>query len=50
MHMYHEENIEPTFKTFYYTSEEFFLYKTSVDKWTTGIHHFTWQNELLTGT
>ena len=32
----------------YYTSEEFFLYKTTVDKWT--IHHFSRQNELLTGT
>mgnify|MGYP003688351155 CR=1 FL=1 len=31
----------------YYTSEEFFLYKITVDKWT--IHHFTRQNELLTG-
>ena len=26
-------------KLFYYTSEEFFLYKTTVDKWT--IQHFT---------
>ena len=33
---------------YYYTSEEFFLYKITVDKWT--IHHFTRQNELLTGT
>ena len=32
----------------YYTSEEFFLYKITVDKRT--IHHFSWQNELLTGT
>ena len=31
----------------YYTSEEFFLYNTTVDKWT--IHHFTPQKELLTG-
>ena len=31
----------------YYTSEEFFLYKITVDKST--IHHFTRQNELLTG-
>ena len=29
----------------YYTSEEFFLYKTTLDKWT--IHHFSRQNELL---
>ena len=35
-------------KTFYYTSEEFFLYKITVDKRT--IHHFSRQNELLTGT
>ena len=34
--------------TFYYTSEEFFLYKITVDKRT--IHHFSRQNELLTGT
>ena len=33
---------------FYYTSEEFFLYKITVDNWT--IHHFSRQNELLTGT
>ena len=33
---------------FYYTSEEFFLYKITVDKRT--IHHFSRQNELLTGT
>ena len=26
-------------KIYYYTSEEFFLYKTTVDKWT--IQHFT---------
>ena len=32
----------------YYTSEEFFLYKMTVDKQT--IHHFSRQNELLTGT
>ena len=32
---------------YYYASEEFYLYKTTVDKWT--IHHFTPQNELLTG-
>ena len=32
---------------YYYTSEEFFLYKITIDKWT--IHHFTRQNELLTG-
>ena len=32
----------------YYTSEEFFLYKITVDKRT--IHHFSRQNELLTGT
>ena len=32
----------------YYTSEEFFLYKIAVDKRT--IHHFSRQNELLTGT
>ena len=32
---------------YYYTSEEFFLYKITVDKWT--IHLFTRQNELLTG-
>ena len=31
----------------YNTSEEFFLYKITVDKWT--IHHFTRRNELLTG-
>ena len=31
----------------YYTSEEFFLYKITVDKRT--IHPFTRQNELLTG-
>ena len=31
----------------YYTSEEFYLYKITVDKST--IHHFTRQNELLTG-
>ena len=31
----------------YYTSEEFFLYKITEDKWT--IHHFTRQNELFTG-
>ena len=36
------------YKMFYYTSEEFFLYKITVDKRT--IHHFCWQNELLTGT
>ena len=34
--------------TFYYTSEEFFLYRITVDKLT--IHHFSRQNELLTGT
>ena len=34
--------------TYYYTSEEFFLYKFTVDKRT--IHHFSRQNELLTGT
>ena len=33
---------------YYYTSEEFFLYKITVDKRT--IHHFSRQNELLTGT
>ena len=33
---------------YYYTSEEFFLYKITVDKRTS--HHFSWQNELLTGT
>ena len=33
---------------YYYTSEDFFLYKTTVDKWT--IHHFSRQNELLGGT
>ena len=32
----------------YYTSEEFFLYKITVDKQT--IHHFSRKNELLTGT
>ena len=32
----------------YDTSEEFFLYKSTVDKWT--FHHFSRQNELLTGT
>ena len=32
---------------YYYTSEEFFLYKITVDKQT--IHHFSRQNELLTG-
>ena len=32
----------------YYTSEEFFLYKITVDKRT--IQHFSRQNELLTGT
>ena len=32
---------------YYYTSEEFLLYKITVDKLT--IHHFTRQNELLTG-
>ena len=31
---------------YYYTSEEFFLYKITVDKRT--IHHFSRQNELLT--
>ena len=35
-------------KNYYYTSEEFFLYKITVDKRT--IHHFSRQNELLTGT
>ena len=35
-------------RMFYYTSEEFFLYKITVDKRT--IHHFSRQNELLTGT
>ena len=35
-------------KVYYYTSEEFFLYKITVDKRT--IHHFSRQNELLTGT
>ena len=35
-------------KVVYYTSEEFFLYKITVDKRT--IHHFSRQNELLTGT
>ena len=33
---------------YYYTSEELFLYKITVDKRT--IHHFSRQNELLTGT
>ena len=34
-------------KSYYYSSEDFFLYKTTVDKRT--IHHFTPKNELLTG-
>ena len=38
---FHQWNI-----CFYYTSEEFFLYKTTVDKWT--IHHFSRQKELWT--
>ena len=29
---------------YYYTSEKFFLYKTTVDKW--AIHYFNPQNEL----
>ena len=33
--------------TIYYTLEEFFIYKTIVEKWTN--HHVTPQNDLLTG-
>ena len=44
------ENMWPTYGSVilscnYYTSEEVFLYKTLVDKWT--IYHFTPQNELF---
>lgn len=33
--------------TIYYTLEEFFIYKTIVEKWIN--HHVTPQNDLLTG-
>ena len=40
-------NVKTMYIKYYYTSEEFILYKTTADKWT--IHHFTPRNELLTG-
>ena len=38
---------DPFTHSYYYTSEELFLCKITVEKWT--IHHFTPQNEVLTG-
>ena len=40
-------NFKTMYIKYYYTSEEFILYKTTADKWT--IHHFSRRNELLTG-
>ena len=39
---------KPSVICVYHTSEEFFLYKITVNKRT--IHHFSRQNELLAGT